>query len=333
MLRLVSVGLFFVTFGSSVDVEHGEIAVAMIAEGPPKDTLRHHKMGNAHAMEFIARVFSETFPNRISSRTIWPPVYTENCPGNTYKDVTSFNKVHKSGYQRGLMMAHRQVWEEFVVVNKDIPANISSYESPKVIIFEDDAMEVDPSAPDIAYQSVQNMTSQLHYLGHCYDRYPGTSPPECAHAYALTVEGARILLRNMDWCAHKFGGALDQQFKTFGLDGTISWSAVPASFPYGISDDFIQKKALNDGFSIEWGNAAGGLFHQVYYDDILDPKDGGLYKVKWPHKTVYLYQNSTYHQFNDLKTFIAMGFDFDDVSIIPLWQLTKALGDAVPNTL
>ena len=317
----------------SIDGLPGEISVAIIAEGSPKDTLRHHVLGSAHAKEFLLRVFSETFPNPIFSRSMWPPAYTDNCPGISFSDATSWHKVHKSGFQRGLILAHRQVWESFVKHYEDTRSDISSYASPKIIIFENDAMEIDPAAPDIAYQSVTNMTSDLHFLGHCYDREPLKKPPQCTHAYALTVRGAKVLLANMDWCAQKMGGALDTQFQYLGENGIIKWSAVSASNPYGISDDYIQEKAFVDGFTVEWGNQAGGLFHQVTFDDIVECVENGVYKRKWPQKSVYLFQNGSFHEFQDVHTFAAMGHDFDDVVVISHWQLQRNIGDMVPSLL
>jgi hypothetical protein len=41
-------------------------------------------------------------------------------------------------------------------------------------------------------------------------RYPGDQPPECTHAYALSLSGARKFLAHVDWCARAFGAALDR---------------------------------------------------------------------------------------------------------------------------
>ena len=52
-------------------------------------------------------------------------------------------------------------------------------------------MEIDPSAHPIAYLSVRNMTSNLHYLGFCFNFQPDLKPPLCCHAYALTLTGTQ----------------------------------------------------------------------------------------------------------------------------------------------
>ena len=314
-----------------MNAEPGNISVAIIADNFPRDASRHHKLGSLHAMKFIERIFSENFPNPIFTRHVWPPVYTGDCPQAAKADSTIYFGKHTPGLQRGAIMAHRQILENFIDINRDIPANMSSYESPKIIIFENDAMEIDPMAPNLAYQSVANMTSQIHYLGHCYDRYPGVSPPECAHAYALTVEGARIILENIDWCAHRNGGSYDQQLKAFGSKGLLKWSAVTASSPFGLSDNYIQGKSLVEGFTIEFGSQAGGLFYQILYDNYSQEIEGSLYKLKWPTKSVYLFQNGTYHEFQDVKTFLALGYNFDDVILIPGWQLKRSIGTVLPN--
>jgi len=219
------------------EVLPGPVAVAMIHDSPQVND-RFHKMGHEHAQKFLETVFH---PNPIVERQVWPGIYTANCMGVHFQDTTSFNKAHKPGFQRGLLLAHRQIWEDFARKHHSIPENISYFESPKLVIFEDDAMEIDPIVHDIAFQSVQNMTKDLHLLGLCYDRDPGKKVPECTHAYALTVRGCRKLFANIDQCCRT--GQLDKQFQLLGKEGLITWSNVPASTPYNITDKYIQNNS------------------------------------------------------------------------------------------
>jgi hypothetical protein len=122
----------------------GPIHVGIIAETSPKTDQRHHVLGHSHAMQFIQRIFADiSVDHKVAERKIWPPVFTGQCPGVVFKDNTAFNKVHAPGFTRGLILAHRQIWDEFAWQHKDAP-NGTLYESPKLVVFEDDAMEIDP---------------------------------------------------------------------------------------------------------------------------------------------------------------------------------------------
>ena len=84
---------------------------------------------------------------------------------------------------------------------------------------------------------------------------------------------------------------------------------------------------------MECGNNAGGLFHQVLFDNIVMIVENGVYKRNKPHKSVYLFQNGSFHMFQDVATFAAMGYDFTAVVAIPNWQLQRSIGDNVPSLL
>ena len=317
----------------------GSISVNIIADTSPHTQARHHVLGHSHAMEFVQRIFADIkVEHKVAERKIWPPIYTNQCPGVKFKDNTAFNKVHAPGFTRGLILAHRQIWDEFLWSHREVLPNVSFWESPKMIVFEDDAMEIDPRAPDVAYTAVMNMTSELLYLGHCYDRMPGAVPPECTHAYALTLEGARKLLANLDWCARAYGGALDSQMKVLaGAMNVLSWAAVSASCPYGICDHHIWNQSLYAGFTVQWGNQAGGLFHQVEFEDFGTLVEDGVFMAKWPSKSVFLWRNNSFHEFPNIQTFGSMGctrsqgcFDFSEVVVVPEFQLKQHLGEGVP---
>ena len=344
MKCLLSLLLLILTILKQRDAQQqpppGSISVNIIADTSPHTQARHHVLGHSHAMEFVRRIFADIkVEHKVAERKIWPPIYTNECPGVKFKDNTAFNKVHAPGFTRGLILAHRQIWDEFLWSHREVLPNVSFWESPKMIVFEDDAMEIDPRAPDMAYTAVMNMTSELLYLGHCYDRMPGAVPPECTHAYALTLEGARKLLANLDWCARAYGGALDSQMKALaGAMNVLSWSAVPASCPYDICDHHIWNQSFYAGFTVQWGNQAGGLFHQVEFEDFGTLVEDGVFMAKWPSKSVFLWRNSSFHEFPNIQTFGAMGcarslgcFDLEQVVVVPDFQLKQHPGEPVPS--
>ena len=305
----------------------GPITVAIIHD-PPQVNDRLHNMGHEHAMNFLYSVFGT---NPIVERQIWPGMYTDNCMGVHFEDNTGFNKVHKQGFQRGLLLAHRQIWEDFARKYHYIPQNISYYNSPKIVIFEDDAMEIDPSVHNIAFQSIQNMTKDLHIIGLCYDRDPGNTVPECNHAYALTVEGSRKLFANIDQCLRT--GPLDTQFKLIAKEGLITWSSVPAILPNNIPDTYIRNNTVSVGYTIEYGNQIGGFFYQVRFDNIVPLEEGQLYRSQWPfHHPIYLCKNGSLHKFPNLDTFIKLGFDFIDmpVTTLPYFQIQREEKEGIP---
>lgn len=309
----------------------GPITVAIIESKSTAHQDRLHTMSRQHANDFIKSVFH---PNPIQNRQRWTPIITENCEGVHFRDATSFNKAHPQGFQRGLILAHRQIWEDFWRSHKDLPSNISVYESPKLVVFESDAMEIDPIVHQIGYESIVNMTSDYHVLGLCYDRQPGVEIPECSHAYAMTVKCSKIFFDNIDHCARN--GPLDAQVKELGRQKAINWTSVPASFPFGINNDYIMKKATEIGFTVEYGNQIGGLFYQVRFDNIEELVDGRLYAVQWPHnRQIYICQNETLRRFPDMVTFAKMGYDIwvNVTTVIPYFQLQRSIGDPLPSLI
>lgn len=307
----------------------GSITVAVIMDPYPTENDRIHTLGHNHAKHLLDTIFA---PNPIAGRQQWPPIITSNCYGVNMKDTTSFNKKHAPGFQRGLILAHRQIWEEFYRFNRDVPNDTPVYNSPKVVIFESDAMAIDPVVNNVGYQSVQNMTSDLHVIGHCYDRQPGKEIPECNHAYALTVRGCKLLMKYVDHCARS--GPLDVQFKEIGRQRQINWTHVPASFPYGISNKYIMDNAMKDGYTVEYGNQIGGLFYQVRFDNILPIVENNLYRAQWPFdRVVYVCRNGSLHLIPDHPTFIHLGFDYDihHVTTLPHFQVEQQSTDPIPS--
>ena len=105
----------------------GSISVAMLGDlSPPKVLNRGYIYAQRHSVNFLNNVFGTFGQKGIAEKKVWPPIHTENCPGMT----SHFDR--DIPYQRGCILAHKQIWEEFVVKHKNVPATISVYESPKV---------------------------------------------------------------------------------------------------------------------------------------------------------------------------------------------------------
>jgi len=308
---------------------------------------RRQRLGRGHAVKFFNRIFTNiTVPSvdpPFLSRTFWPPIFTDNCPNMR----SHFDR--KLPYQRGLLLAHKQIWEEFLYQYKmsapfsatllDPAQSGTACGRPKLCVFEDDAMEIAPEALSAAYYSVLNMTTHVHYLGYCWNKEPGVKPPLCCHAYCLTVDAVAFLLTpaTMDWCVRR-KNTLDEQLQALGAAGNLSWYAVPNRLPYGISDAYIRNKSLDEGFKIglmeKWEGGEGGLIYQIKYEDenAVALKEGGVYKAKFPAGTVYLYRNSTLRAFPNINEFAKMGYELTQVEVIPRSQILKHGGPELPKT-
>jgi hypothetical protein len=323
-------GVLVVVFTCQVFSEiPGEISVAMILRTTEGRKERIRVMGYKHAMDLLNNVF---LPNHIAKRRHWPTIVTDFCEGVPVpKDAVSFNKAHRRGFQRGILLAHKQIWEDFDRLHRDVPPNISTFESPKIVIFEDDAMVIDPVVHQIGYEVIRNMTSDIHFLGHCYDRYPGVEVPDCTHAYVVTLKGCKILLENVDHCLR--GGPIDIQFKAIARSKKINWTAESAAFPRGIDNKYIKENALKMGYTIEYFNQIGGLFYQARFDDILPIVDYRVYRPHWPyHKYLFVGMNGSLHKFPNLQTFTSLGYDFDEYPVysMPHFQVVWMEKEPVP---
>jgi hypothetical protein len=133
-ISIICLILSFLLEISKESTIQGDVSVAIIADEIAKDGSRQKTLGTAHAIDFIERVFTATSPNLIKERRIWPSVFTKNCPGIKNGVSKSYNTVHKAGHIRGLIYAHRQIWDEFCAMNRLILSNISFYESPKMMM-------------------------------------------------------------------------------------------------------------------------------------------------------------------------------------------------------
>ena len=201
----------------------------------------------------------------------WPPVFSKACPYSAHQ--------HKT--ERGLLYAHFQIWLDFVYFDPDVleKANTNSikdlYENEEsgylkgtfvayqngslfknglqykdeniIVIFEDDADIAVTDLHNALHDELSNMTTDLLFLGWCVGR-AAKPVPLCAHAYALTIEGARKAIKYTEPC----GRALDEQFVIFAKNNWLTYrEAFQSSY----------KNKFNSNYP-QGGDGTHGIFHQ-----------------------------------------------------------------------
>ena len=127
----------------------------------------------------------------------WPAVFTESCPFNQGYSVF---KKKKCKTCRGLTIAHKEIWDDFIHSDADY-----------IVIFEDDAEIESINVLPMISDKLNNLTSDMTYLGHCFDTL-------CNHAYVLNKKAAQVLSENVKTC----GQALDEQIETIIKSGIIT---------------------------------------------------------------------------------------------------------------
>lgn len=127
----------------------------------------------------------------------WPAIFTSLCPSR-------LNKSTKKN-ERGLILAHRCIWESVVKSNYS-----------KVVIFEDDACKSSETSVNIMNNCLKTMTTDVLFLGWCHhtDLY---KMPLCTHAYALTKAACMMLLAEVDQCGPAIDIALQNTSLTWSL--------------------------------------------------------------------------------------------------------------------
>jgi hypothetical protein len=272
----------------------------------------------------------------------WPAVYTGNCP-HPYNPLTNDQRLEHDlfvegenstteldvrrwnangvpdnlrrkpwGFQRGLTIAHKEVWEEFVQNHLHIPHNQSASTLPVLVVFEDDAICVMENCQNVTMKWLQSMSTDLAYLGWCSMDKAARIPPVCTHAYAVSVHGARKLLHEIKPCRQ----AIDLQLHELGKQGAITWSFPDVGGIRDLRDDI----ALSLG--VRFPAHVGGLFLQLEVEPLPHFPDGTILKTPFS-KTTYFLMNQTVHRFPNLDTFIKMGLDFSNTVQITEWQFQQ----------
>ncbi len=81
---------------------------------------------------------------------------------------------------------------------------------------------------------------------------------------------------------------------------------------------------VNDCEARFWSIPLSEVDGMLYENGILE---GGIYKGSG--RSVYLYRNASFHEFPDVHTFVSMGFDFDQATLIADARITSKLGAPV----
>eukprot|EP00607_Mallomonas_marina_P009237 CAMPEP_0182421550 /NCGR_PEP_ID=MMETSP1167-20130531/6971_1 /TAXON_ID=2988 /ORGANISM="Mallomonas Sp, Strain CCMP3275" /LENGTH=155 /DNA_ID=CAMNT_0024598797 /DNA_START=403 /DNA_END=870 /DNA_ORIENTATION=- len=138
-------------------------------------------------------------------------------------------------------MAHKQIWENFLYEERYMK---NTTDSDILAIFEDDAVSCVTNITWSLHNEFSDMTTDFLYLGWCHGDKPGKLPM-CTHAYALTRQGIRKMLPELDVC----GSGIDGQFINILRAKVASWRKAKYE-SYGYS--------LLPGFK-----PSGGIFKQV----------------------------------------------------------------------
>jgi len=173
---------------------------------------------------------------------IWPAIYTKPCPKH-------LDKTTKPN-ERGLLLAHKQLWDRFIVSNYDT-----------LVIFEDDAILSSEHSIELLQKELLNMKTHLLYLGYKPMLYSGniikpfsypfgggnlwSKIPFATHAYAITKNTAQILIDNFDQCG------LPVDLYIMSLYDKLDWTTVnkpnneKPSFDKGLFHQQTKFKSMN----------------------------------------------------------------------------------------
>lgn len=141
---------------------------------------------------------------------LWPAVFTKPCP---------VQNASIRPNERGLLLAHRAVWERIVASKSDIG-----------VIFEDDSWPSTPESLTLMHNELKNMKGDILYLGWCNNVVDvNYIPPQCAHAYAITRRAAKHLLQNFDQCDMAVdnvisGSNLEWSLANIPRDAPVHWT-------------------------------------------------------------------------------------------------------------
>ena len=218
-----------------------------------------------------ARQFVKALPIAVVE---WPPVFTKECPRHHLK------RRHHGATERGLALAHYQIWLDFVFFDHDVLAEFNKtkqeYASTEyssvssvfmvapngtlykdsvpfsdddiLVVFEDDADIAVQDVDSSLRQELSDMHVDLLFLGWCEGRL-ARPVPLCSHAYASTRRGVRKLIKHFEPC----GRALDEQFVIMGKNKWVSYRSAHKS-----SYDGKYNERYPTG-----NDKTKGLFHQL----------------------------------------------------------------------
>ena len=269
------------------DVNKQKIVVTMIYT-------KHDNRSYEHTKQFTSTVFSGIEAD-IQMRVL-PPVFTESCDGFT-------KPFHSREFDkgRGSNLAHIQAWDGFYRTRR----NCSNAARDTLIVFEYDAFMGRLDAGKATIASIRNMTSDLHYLGYCFHK-PHNHPrhgdaPYCLHAYAVSVNGAKILLDAVVLCNTK----------------KLRWSYETQSYDQAYFANYWLTKGLHRDGSFVFD----GLFLQAKLDSYLYhlPENTVCHNTA-RGKEMHMLLNKTWRAIPNMDIFHARGLDVKKVMQISDWQ-------------
>ena len=204
--------------GTIAEIDHTSKAKIRTWHLEQKKAIEISVIGYGETLKLASSRFSSIFRNKINI-TSWESCWMRECP--TFNLKGEIDEWRSGDKVVGSTTCHKTVWEEFVRrANLLEPSNITQIEH-YIIIFEQDAYCGVSNCGDMALQEVQLTTADILYLGWCYQKNTYTCPA-CAHAYALSLHGARVLLNRVYNC----GGLADHQMRRAANDGFLSWATV-----------------------------------------------------------------------------------------------------------
>jgi hypothetical protein len=228
-----------------------------------KASMKLSEQRSTHAREMISNL---PFPV-----VHWPPVFTKACPFS--------DSQHRT--ERGLLYAHYRIWLDFVYFDNELLSEsrnkteggftensesgyangtfvvskngtLLKHGSPFrdeniIVIFEDDADIAVTDIHEALRRELTDMSTDLLFLGWCLGRL-SRPVPLCTHAYALTLEGARKVIKYTEPC----GLALDEQFVIMAKNKWITYRSAH-------TENYVHK--FNANYPVQY-DTTHGLFHQ-----------------------------------------------------------------------
>jgi len=181
---------------------------------------------------------------------------------------------------------------------------------------------------------INRMQSDLHWLGWCYYHQSVHQSPLCMHSYAMSVIGAKALIRNIQPCGPL---PLDRQVRQM-CDGDITWSLTDGEIEYRTHHSDYFRNRMNDAgvFVTELMHYGGygGIYTQAKFETTAldDPKIRGrvvLLKNK-KHKAIFLAVNGTLHPFEGMDAFLDLGYKWEQVYHLTNWKFSTLLKVSEP---
>lgn len=180
----------------------------------------------------------------------WPPVFTNNCPTLPGHPAIGYRAEgagkHAEGFERGLLMAHKTLWADFVYRSQQTPHD---FKNGVLIVFEDDVFPRVTDFVEATLKETVDMKVGLKFLGWCLGNpFQHETPPYCTHAYAVSLDAAKKMANGVIDC----GPSIDVQMISMAKSGVVTWDFAARST--------YEKAGDNNNVKANMG-AIGGYFN------------------------------------------------------------------------